>query len=195
MDEHNRDIPGLHPDLLAHDLPVRLLFEPIGNGESWTHLRSGRIGRVSLTAGALPIIVPVNYRVVDDAIVLHADQRGTLPLSAAGAVVAFEAGDVPIGVGIGWSVLVRGIIRRLSPPGSSLGPDATDTLAFRNSSDVTENLRNARHPMDSSGSAASGQDRPLLGGGMEPRSSQGSMQSALLVLHARMVEGYRLEAR
>ncbi len=71
------------------------------------------IGRIGLSRDALPTILPVNYRVVDDD-VIYATGTGTKSLAAARhQVVAFEVDDADSEMEIGWSVVVVGIPREL----------------------------------------------------------------------------------
>jgi nitroimidazol reductase NimA-like FMN-containing flavoprotein (pyridoxamine 5'-phosphate oxidase superfamily) len=71
-------------------------------------LSGGEVGRVGITVGALPAIFPVNYRVVDDAIVFWTAPGSKMSAATAGAVVAFEVDDYQLADRSGWSVLVVG---------------------------------------------------------------------------------------
>lgn len=71
-------------------------------------LASGEVGRVGVTIGALPAIFPVNYRVVDDAVVFLTSPGTKLEAATANAVLAFEVDDFGIADRTGWSVLVIG---------------------------------------------------------------------------------------
>jgi nitroimidazol reductase NimA-like FMN-containing flavoprotein (pyridoxamine 5'-phosphate oxidase superfamily) len=66
------------------------------------------VGRVGITIGALPAIFPVNYRVIDGAIVFRTSPGSKLSAAAAGAVVAFEVDDYEAADRSGWSVLAIG---------------------------------------------------------------------------------------
>jgi nitroimidazol reductase NimA-like FMN-containing flavoprotein (pyridoxamine 5'-phosphate oxidase superfamily) len=63
---------------------------------------------VGATSHALPIILPVNYRLVHDRVVFRTSPGTKLALAAAGAVVAFEVDDVDPMSHAGWSVLAVG---------------------------------------------------------------------------------------
>ena len=71
-------------------------------------LRIGEVGRVGITIGALPAIFPVNYRVIDGAIVFRTSPGSKMSAAAAGAVVAFEVDDYQLSDRLGWSVLAVG---------------------------------------------------------------------------------------
>jgi nitroimidazol reductase NimA-like FMN-containing flavoprotein (pyridoxamine 5'-phosphate oxidase superfamily) len=71
-------------------------------------LALSEVGRVGITIGALPAIFPVNYRVIDGAIVFRTSPGSKLSAAAAGAIVAFEVDDYQAADRSGWSVLVVG---------------------------------------------------------------------------------------
>jgi uncharacterized protein len=66
------------------------------------------VGRVGLCIGALPAIFPVNYRVMDGAIVFWTSPGSKMSAAAEGAVVAFEVDDYHAADRSGWSVLAVG---------------------------------------------------------------------------------------
>ncbi len=71
-------------------------------------LASGEIGRVGVSIAALPAIFPVNFRVIDDAIVFATSPGTKLESASANAVLAFEVDDFGLSDRTGWSVLVIG---------------------------------------------------------------------------------------
>jgi len=71
-------------------------------------LASGEVGRIGITIGALPAIFPVNYRIIDGAIVFRTAPGSKLSAAAEGAVVAFEVDDYQLADRTGWSVLAVG---------------------------------------------------------------------------------------
>ncbi len=71
-------------------------------------LASGEVGRIGITIGALPAIFPVNYRIIDGAIVFRTSPGSKLSAAAEGAVVAFEVDDYQLADRTGWSVLAVG---------------------------------------------------------------------------------------
>ncbi|MEV7409863.1 pyridoxamine 5'-phosphate oxidase family protein [Streptomyces althioticus] len=83
------------------------------------------VGRVAVTApDGRPAVVPVNYEVVDDAIVFRT-RPGSVPAAAAGNEVAFEVDHVDEAMSQGWSVLAVG------PATTVTDPDALRDLARR----------------------------------------------------------------
>jgi nitroimidazol reductase NimA-like FMN-containing flavoprotein (pyridoxamine 5'-phosphate oxidase superfamily) len=66
------------------------------------------VGRLAVTVGALPLIVPVNYWLDNDVIFVRTGGR-KLKAATEGTVVGFEAGAVADGSA--WSVAVAGMAR------------------------------------------------------------------------------------
>ena len=66
------------------------------------------IARLGLSMDALPIIIPVNYVVDGDQIVIRTGAGSKLDAALARAVVAVEVDDYDPMSHTGWSVLVRG---------------------------------------------------------------------------------------
>lgn len=71
-------------------------------------LRAGTFGRVAFNAAHRPEILPVNYRVEDDAIWIRTDPGGPLARSAAGMPLALEVDLVDYERWQGWSVVAHG---------------------------------------------------------------------------------------
>ena len=71
-------------------------------------------GRVAVTIDALPVILPVNFRLVDERIVFHTGPGSKLDAATVGAVVAFEVDGVDPVSHSGWSVIVTGVARELT---------------------------------------------------------------------------------
>jgi nitroimidazol reductase NimA-like FMN-containing flavoprotein (pyridoxamine 5'-phosphate oxidase superfamily) len=71
-------------------------------------LATGEVGRIGVTIGALPAIFPVNYRLIDGAIVFRTAPGSKMSAAARGAVVAFEVDDYQLADRSGWSVLAVG---------------------------------------------------------------------------------------
>ena len=73
------------------------------------------VGKLAVPAAEGPLIVPVNYSVVDGAIVFRTE-RGATPSLASGCQVAFEVDRIDDTFSRGWSVLVRGPARAVTDP-------------------------------------------------------------------------------
>lgn len=83
-------------------------LELLTEEEALALLATGEIGRVGITVGAMPAIFPVNYRMIDGAIVFRTAPGSKLAAATSGAVVAFEVDDYQLEERSGWSVLVVG---------------------------------------------------------------------------------------
>jgi nitroimidazol reductase NimA-like FMN-containing flavoprotein (pyridoxamine 5'-phosphate oxidase superfamily) len=83
-------------------------LERLDDDEARRLLDRGEVGRVGITMGALPAIFPVDYRVVDGAIVFWTAPGSKMSAALAGAVVAFEVDDYGVSDRSGWSVLAVG---------------------------------------------------------------------------------------
>jgi nitroimidazol reductase NimA-like FMN-containing flavoprotein (pyridoxamine 5'-phosphate oxidase superfamily) len=71
-------------------------------------LADGEVGRVGVTMGSVPAIFPVNYRLLDGAIVFRTAPGSKLAAATDGSVVAFEVDDYETATRSGWSVLAVG---------------------------------------------------------------------------------------
>lgn len=67
------------------------------------------LGRVGLTVGALPTVLPVNFRLIGDRIYFRTSAGQKLAAATSGAVVAFEVDDIDPINHEGWSVVITGI--------------------------------------------------------------------------------------
>ncbi|MFF0203737.1 helix-turn-helix domain-containing protein [Streptomyces sp. NPDC005017] len=90
-------------------------FTELDQEECRSLLGSHGVGRVAVPAPEGPVVVPVNYSVVDDTVV-YRTASGTTPSSAAGQQVGFEVDRIDDAFGQGWSVLVRGPARTVTEP-------------------------------------------------------------------------------
>lgn len=71
-------------------------------------LRGNVVGRVALSTPDGPHLVPVNYAVVDDALVVRTSPYSVLGTYGRDAILAFEVDHVDHVNQHGWSVVVRG---------------------------------------------------------------------------------------
>lgn len=77
-------------------------------GECLDLLRSRRVGRVAFCTPTGPTIVPVNYVVVDDAIVVRTTPYSALGTHGRKSRLAFEVDGVDHAERAGWSVVATG---------------------------------------------------------------------------------------
>lgn len=81
---------------------------PLSTAECRSLLRSASGGRVALSAPDGPHIVPLNYALVDSAIVVRTSPYSVLGTHGRDATVAFEVDSFDADRREGWSVVVRG---------------------------------------------------------------------------------------
>jgi uncharacterized protein len=93
-------------------------------------LAGGEVGRVGICIGALPAIFPVNYRLIDGAIVFWTSPGSKMSAAAEGAVVAFEVDDYQLADRTGWSVLAVGRAEVVSDPDMAARVKATYLQPF-----------------------------------------------------------------
>jgi nitroimidazol reductase NimA-like FMN-containing flavoprotein (pyridoxamine 5'-phosphate oxidase superfamily) len=79
-------------------------------------LATCRIGRVGITLGALPVILPVNFVVFDDGVLLRTAAGTKLDAAVRGMVVAFQADSYDPEETAGWSVLLIGRANEIREP-------------------------------------------------------------------------------
>ncbi|GGZ19499.1 helix-turn-helix domain-containing protein [Streptomyces poonensis] len=82
-------------------------FTELTEEECRALLSTHGVGRLAVYTLPGPVIVPVNYSVVDGAIVLRT-APGSTPSQAVGRQVGFEVDHIDEAFSEGWSVLVRG---------------------------------------------------------------------------------------
>ncbi|MBU3870370.1 pyridoxamine 5'-phosphate oxidase family protein [Streptomyces sp. 4503] len=95
---------GHHPQLLELD-PT----------ECRARLATHGVGRISVSTPRGPVIFPVNYSVIDDAVVFRTAPDAAMA-AAAGAEAAFEVDHIDEALSQGWSVLVVGRARQVTEP-------------------------------------------------------------------------------
>lgn len=87
----------------------RTVFEELGRQDCLELLGAESVGRVALTARALPVVLPVHFALLDGDIVWRSAQGTKLNDASAGFVVAFEVDRYDTDHKQGWSVMVQGL--------------------------------------------------------------------------------------
>jgi nitroimidazol reductase NimA-like FMN-containing flavoprotein (pyridoxamine 5'-phosphate oxidase superfamily) len=90
--------------------------EVLSEEDCYALLRTGTIGRVGLSIGALPAILPVSYSMVDGTIVFRTGDGVRLRAAFDQTVVAFEIDFSDPDHQEGWSVLVVGVAELVDAP-------------------------------------------------------------------------------
>jgi nitroimidazol reductase NimA-like FMN-containing flavoprotein (pyridoxamine 5'-phosphate oxidase superfamily) len=92
-------------------------LEVLGADECLQLLEGAHLGRIAITSGALPSVLPVNFRLVDGNVLFRTSPGSKLEAATANAVVAFEVDDFDPVAHTGWSVMITGIARAVDDPG------------------------------------------------------------------------------
>lgn len=90
-------------------------FTELGVGECRRLLGTHGVGRVGVSTSDGPVILPVNYILLEDSVAFRT-APGAPPASAAGNLVAFEVDRVDDALSQGWSVVVVGMARVVTDP-------------------------------------------------------------------------------
>jgi nitroimidazol reductase NimA-like FMN-containing flavoprotein (pyridoxamine 5'-phosphate oxidase superfamily) len=78
-------------------------------------LLGGRsVGRIGGTSGALPVVLPVDYAMDGESIVVETGRGTILGFATTGAVVAFEVDNLHETGCSGWTVMVTGVAEEVS---------------------------------------------------------------------------------
>lgn len=91
-------------------------FEVLDRHECLRLLGTATLGRIGLSSGALPTVLPVNFRLDADRILVRTGRGSKLDAATRNAVVAFEVDDFDPMYHSGWSVVVTGIAREVTNP-------------------------------------------------------------------------------
>ncbi len=92
-------------------------LEILSRDECLALLASVPIGRIGLSLSALPVVLPVNFAVHDETIIIRTSVGSKFAAAISNAVVALEADHYDSLGHNGWSVLVQGSSRVVSDPG------------------------------------------------------------------------------
>ena len=91
-------------------------LEVLSEGDCFALLANAPIGRVVYSDRALPVILPVNFTLDGDDVVIRTGRRSRLATHAAGHVIAFEVDDIDAGSRSGWSVVLTGFLQLVEEP-------------------------------------------------------------------------------
>ncbi|MGH9029220.1 MAG: pyridoxamine 5'-phosphate oxidase family protein [Acidimicrobiales bacterium] len=91
--------------LLMGDLPINACLEK---------LETASVGRLGVSMDALPVVLPVNFALDGNSIVIRTTPGTKLSAAINQAVVAFEVDDYDAETARGWSVLVQGTAREIT---------------------------------------------------------------------------------
>ncbi|KNB50798.1 helix-turn-helix domain-containing protein [Streptomyces caatingaensis] len=105
------------PDAAPGQAPpaARPVLMRLSEQECWERLGTHGIGRLGLSGGAGPVVLPVNFLVDARTVVYRTEADGPAAV-AAGERLAFEADHLDEHLSNGWSVLVQGTADRVTDP-------------------------------------------------------------------------------
>jgi nitroimidazol reductase NimA-like FMN-containing flavoprotein (pyridoxamine 5'-phosphate oxidase superfamily) len=92
--------------------------EELSHDECMALLEKVPVGRVAITVGALPVILPVNFATLGGSVIFRTVPGTKLSAATANSVVAFEADSYRDDGRSGWSVLVQGVASEVVDPRS-----------------------------------------------------------------------------
>jgi nitroimidazol reductase NimA-like FMN-containing flavoprotein (pyridoxamine 5'-phosphate oxidase superfamily) len=98
---------------------ARAEIEVLTREECLRLLAAEEVGRIAVVLGRQPLIMPVNYVLERETIVLRTD-AGTKLATASFERVAFEVDHIDREQRAGWSVLVQGVGQEITPAYSRL---------------------------------------------------------------------------
>jgi nitroimidazol reductase NimA-like FMN-containing flavoprotein (pyridoxamine 5'-phosphate oxidase superfamily) len=93
---------------------MKAMLEELTSDESMRLIEQAEIGRIGFTSRFGPIVLPVNYKVIDGTVVFRTEEYGTLSEDLRTGIpnaeyhVAFEVDEIDRATKTGWSVLVQG---------------------------------------------------------------------------------------
>ncbi len=92
-------------------------LETLSDDECLNLLRNGSVGRIAIVANEFPIVLPVNYRLVEVSgppwVAVRTRPGNVIDRSPTPA--AFEIDSINMSEHRGWSVLVRGTLQHVNP--------------------------------------------------------------------------------
>lgn len=94
-------------------LPGRLI--ELDGAECRRLIGSVGVGRLGYSTPRGPRVVPLNHALLPEAVTFRTTASGEIAAHALGQTVAFEVDDLDAFLRSGWSVLVVGTLRTLSP--------------------------------------------------------------------------------
>jgi nitroimidazol reductase NimA-like FMN-containing flavoprotein (pyridoxamine 5'-phosphate oxidase superfamily) len=112
-------------DEAKEDEMAEAMLEHMTRDECVELLRSSSIGRIAVVDDGVPVVFPVNYRLIEDGnkvFLAIRTRRGNI-IDRSGESVGFQLDAIDPAHTAGWSVLVRGLLHHLGD-----APGAQDLL-------------------------------------------------------------------
>ena len=90
--------------------------DALGRSECWTLLRSRSVGRIGFVVDDWPLVLPVNYAIDAQDVVIRTGPGAKLASIQPGAQVTLEVDSTETLYRSGWSVLLFGLARVVTDP-------------------------------------------------------------------------------
>ncbi|HTU72061.1 MAG TPA: pyridoxamine 5'-phosphate oxidase family protein [Trebonia sp.] len=93
---------------------MEAIVEELGESEALRLIEQARVGRIGFTGRYGPVVLPVNYKVIDSDIVFRVEMYASLGedlrtgIPGAQYRVAFEVDEMRPPAGSGWMVMIQG---------------------------------------------------------------------------------------
>jgi nitroimidazol reductase NimA-like FMN-containing flavoprotein (pyridoxamine 5'-phosphate oxidase superfamily) len=109
----------------------------LSESESLRLIEQAEVGRIGYTGRFGPVVVPVNYKLVEGTVIIRTDEEGHLGedlrtgITGADYKIAFEVDDFDAATRTGWSVLVQGAVHHVDDKAGrvSLGAAGVESWA------------------------------------------------------------------
>jgi len=108
-------------------------LEVIEEAECWALVASRSVGRLGVAIKNRPDIFPVNYRVIDGALILRTAPGVKLAAATLGVAIAFEVDDFDEVTHHGWSVVIHGTAHELEGLEELMEAEASHPATWANS--------------------------------------------------------------
>lgn len=99
------------------------VLEELSDAESLRLIGQAEIGRIGFTGRFGPVVIPVNYKLVNGAVIIRTQEYGHLAedlrtgITGADYKVAFEVDHTDAAARTGWSVLIQGAVHHVDDEG------------------------------------------------------------------------------
>lgn len=95
------------------------VLEELSEAESLRLIGEAQIGRIGFTGRFGPVVLPVNFKLVDGAVIFRTEEYGHIAedlrtgITGAEYKVAFEVDQTDVAMRTGWSVLIQGAVHHV----------------------------------------------------------------------------------
>jgi nitroimidazol reductase NimA-like FMN-containing flavoprotein (pyridoxamine 5'-phosphate oxidase superfamily) len=103
------------------------VLEELSEAESLRLIEQAEIGRIGYTGRFGPVVLPVNFKLVDGKVIVRTQEYGALSedlrtgIAGADYKVAFEIDEFDAATRTGWSVLVQGAVHHVADEAERAG--------------------------------------------------------------------------